>query len=463
MAASPDRTARRARWLLVAAALGFSFTGAFAHVLDVGYLRLHADGARVHVSLDIAAPLAQQLAQLPPLSGTISEGQAGAALGATLGSGPLTRNGKPCRFGPISGKLDGERLALEGDAECDEEAGPLVWSLPFLEKTPLTFRLLGQAQVDDKETEFALEPGQEHLSLEGAAHHGFWEFVLMGVRHIGATPAEWQGKHGFQLPAGLDHILFLLALILCDVSLIPTLKAVTGFTLGHSVTLALATLNIVRLPSRLTESAIALSIAYVAGEDFWASGALRKAAGPHDPKHRWQIAAAFGLVHGFGFASALTELHLSRTGTAKALLGFNLGVELGQELIVVIIAPLLWLLYRNARIKRFLVPAGAAAIFVAGSVWFVQRAFLLGGLRPPSIARCRELEFDGDRGLGRGEGYSSPAQTSSAPLTGWVGTAVGGFASQLAGEEHPSPRPIALLRSGLSMHPTIYFFSLHRR
>ena len=109
--------------------------------------------------------------------------------------------------------------------------------------------------------------------MEGAAYHGFWEFVLMGVRHIGATPSEWQGKDGLQLPAGLDHILFLLALILCDVSLVPTLKAVTGFTLGHSVTLALATLGIVRLPSRLTESAIALSIAYVAGEDLWASGA----------------------------------------------------------------------------------------------------------------------------------------------------------------------------------------------
>ena len=377
MAAPPDRTSRRARWLLLAAALGCYATGALAHVLDVGYLRLHADGAHVHVSLDIAAPLAQQLASLQPFSGPVTAAQASSVLAVTLGSGPLTRNGKACRFGAVTGKLDGERLAIEGDAECDDEAGALVWTLPFLEKTPLTFRLLGQATVDGKEREFALEPGQEHLSLEGAAYHGFWEFVLMGVRHIGATPSEWQGKKGgFQFPAGLDHILFLLALILCDVSLVPTLKAVTGFTLGHSVTLALGTLGIVRLPSRLTESAIALSIAYVAGEDFWASGALRKNAGPHEPKHRWQIAAAFGLVHGFGFASALTELHLSRGGTAKALLGFNLGVELGQELIVVVIAPILWLLYRNARLKRFLVPAGAAAICLAGSVWFVQRAFL---------------------------------------------------------------------------------------
>jgi hypothetical protein len=365
VAASPDRPSRRARWLaavLGAAALGTSFSGAFAHVLDVGYLRFTADGAHVHLSLDIDAPLAWKLAGLaqPATSqaaGPVTAAQASAILSATLG------------------KIDGTRLALESEAECAEESGPIVWPMPFLEKTPLTFRLLGQAQVDDTQQDFALEPGQERLSLAGTTRHGFWEFVLMGVRHIGAIPSEWQGPKGLRLPEGIDHILFLLALILCDASLVPTLKAVTGFTLGHSLTLALATFDIVRLPSRLTESLIALSIAYIAGEDFYASGAFRKAGSVQAPKHRWQLAAAFGLVHGFGLASALTELHLSRAGTAKALLGFNLGVELGQELIVVTIAPILWLLYRNAKIKRFLVPAGAAAIFLTGSIWFVQRAF----------------------------------------------------------------------------------------
>ncbi len=89
-----------------------------------------------------------------------------------------------------------------------------------------------------------------------------------------------------------------MALLLTGVQIIPVLKTVTGFTLGHSVTLSLATLGLVQLPSRLVESAIALSIAYVAAEDFW----IRSADKP-----RWRIAAAFGLVHGFGFAKALSE------------------------------------------------------------------------------------------------------------------------------------------------------------
>ncbi len=364
MTRDPGRREAARRGALAVAALLLATLPARAHVLDVGYLRLAADGAKVHVSLDVDAPMAGQLAGLPAPS--TDPTALAAMLRATLGSGPLTRGGAPCTLAPPHATLSGTRLTLETDAACEEDGGAIQWSLPFLERTPLTFRLLGQAKVDGAEKELVLEPGQSLLSLAGGARHGFWEFVWMGIRHIGAAPVEWEGPHGFHLPAGIDHILFVLALILCDVSPAPTLKAITGFTVGHSVTLALATLGIVHLPPRLTESAIAASIAYVAAEDF----VTRR------PKHRWQIAALFGLVHGFGFASALGDLHLSHGGVARALLGFNLGVELGQEFIVAVVAPLLWLLYRVPPIKRVLVPLGSAAIFLAGATWFVERAFL---------------------------------------------------------------------------------------
>jgi hypothetical protein len=143
------------------------------------------------------------------------------------------------------------------------------------------------------------------------------------------------------------------------------LKTVTGFTAGHSVTLALATLGIVHLPQRLVESAIALSIAFVAAEAIF----IRKG------RARWRIALFFGLVHGLGFASALAELHLDRSSILKALVGFNVGVELGQAVIVAIALPTLYLLQRPAASRRFAVPTLAFFIFSAGSYWFVRRAF----------------------------------------------------------------------------------------
>ena len=124
----------------------------------------------------------------------------------------------------------------------------------------------------------------------------------MGIAHIGATPEEWWGPEGFHLPEGIDHILFLLALILAGGTLGQMVKTATGFTVGHSITLAAGSLGLVAFPQRVVESAIALSIAYVAAETFFIK----------TPRDRWKMAAAFGLIHGLGFASALGELNLER-------------------------------------------------------------------------------------------------------------------------------------------------------
>src|SRR5207244_11232784 len=103
------------------------------------------------------------------------------------------------------------------------------------------------------------------------------------------------------------------------------LKIITAFTLAHSVTLALAVLNVVVLPDRLVEAVIALSIAFVAAENLFLNPVVSR---------RWLVSFCFGLVHGFGFSSALRELGLPRQGLVLSLLGFNLGVEAGQALLV---------------------------------------------------------------------------------------------------------------------------------
>ena len=141
------------------------------------------------------------------------------------------------------------------------------------------------------------------------------------------------------------------------------LKSVSGFTLGHSITLTLATLNIVHVPSRLVESCIALSIVIVAAEALFAK----------TKKSSWKIATLFGLIHGLGFATALSELHLSTHNLVRALIGFNVGVEFSQAVIVCVTLPIVLLLAKKPRLR--LNPAFALAILVVGANWFIKRAF----------------------------------------------------------------------------------------
>src|SRR5690606_15775689 len=117
---------------------------------------------------------------------------------------------------------------------------------PFLRRPaiPSTFQILVKAQMGGEEKLHSGEPGKELLIFAVDRKMSVGEFVWMGVEHIGAAPSEWKGESGLRLPDGIDHILFLLALILCGGSLLEMIKTATGFTIGHSITLALASLDI---------------------------------------------------------------------------------------------------------------------------------------------------------------------------------------------------------------------------
>lgn len=175
------------------------------------------------------------------------------------------------------------------------------------------------------------------------------QFLHLGVVHIFT---------------GYDHILFLLGLLLVGQRLFDTVKIVTSFTLAHSVTLSLAALSIVNLPTKVVEAGIALSIVYIALENL-----LLKRFDT-----RWLISFFFGLVHGFGFATVLMEMRLPRSGLISSLFAFNLGVEVGQVVIVLLILPLLGLLSRT-RGYAALVRSTSVGILTMGLFWFYQRAF----------------------------------------------------------------------------------------
>lgn len=202
-----------------------------------------------------------------------------------------------------------------------------------------------------------------------AALANLWTFMIEGVWHI------W---------IGLDHILFLCALIipivlganaarksplLLDASprstlAIDILKVVTAFTAAHSITLILATLQIVVLPSRLVESVIALSVAATGLNIIF----------PIFRGHSWQIAFGFGLIHGFGFAGVLGDLALPTHLFISSLLSFNIGVEIGQLVIVAALVPLLWLLSRYSVTRRLTLVASGIIITGFGTLWLAQRS-----------------------------------------------------------------------------------------
>ncbi len=190
-------------------------------------------------------------------------------------------------------------------------------------------------------------------ALVGRAGGGFLptfrRFFVLGVEHI-AT--------------GYDHILFLVALLLVGGGFRSLIAIVTAFTIAHSVTLSLAVLDVVQLPSRLVESAIALSIAWVALENLLIGEA----------RGRWRITFAFGLMHGFGFASILREMHLPREGVVASLLAFNLGVEAGQLVVVLLAYPAVLFIQRSPQ-RRLLLGLASGVILILALWWFVQRAF----------------------------------------------------------------------------------------
>jgi hypothetical protein len=194
----------------------------------------------------------------------------------------------------------------------------------------------------------------------------FVDFAREGVWHI------W---------IGFDHILFLLSLLLPAVlvwrasrwqpadtlreSFWDVFRIVTAFTVAHSITLSLATLQVVSLPSRLVESAIAASVVLAALNN----------VRPLIHGRRWAVAFAFGLIHGFGFASVLADLGLPRDALALALVGFNLGVEGGQLAIVAVFLPIAFALRRTTFYRRGVMVGGSLLIVGLAGVWLVERVF----------------------------------------------------------------------------------------
>jgi hydrogenase/urease accessory protein HupE len=262
----------------------------------------------------------------------------------------------PCRPGRarIQGSRLGDgRVTLEQTIECPAPPARLSIRDDWFEIFGEHYRTVARIETPRGAREAVFLPDAREITIDlgrSAAGHGAG-FFRLGVEHI---------------LTGYDHLLFLLALLLRGGRLLSLLKIITAFTIAHSVTLALAVLGIVTLPDRVVEPAIAASIVWVALENLFRRNA---------PSQRWLVSFLFGLVHGFGFASAIAPLELPPGRLALALLGFNLGVETGQAFVVALLLPVL-LGIRGRSWEPRIVQAASIGVAAFGAAWLAERLFL---------------------------------------------------------------------------------------
>ena len=244
----------------------------------------------------------------------------------------------------------------------------LTWDLPFLDKMADSFQLMTTFSFEDRPV--TLVANRRHPTVEfGESSRTFLGFVKMGMGHIGARFEEWQARDGsFQSPDGIDHIFFVIALVLAGGSLWGLFKTATGFTVGHSITLVLSTYKIIHVHSKWIEVGIAFSIAYVAGRAFWRKGSRAE---------NWMVAGLFGVVHGLGFSGALHDLELAKSEVLPALAGFNIGVEIGQCLFILVVLVVLAALAKiSAKFEIRLREAAALTVCLTGLYWVYYRGFV---------------------------------------------------------------------------------------
>jgi hypothetical protein len=253
-----------------------------------------------------------------------------------------------------------QRLTIDYRVLFDEVPGHRGFLLVEHNWATATFANEGQISLI-----FSPNSTRQEFDIVSGRLRGFLAVVRLGTEHI------WMGY---------DHVMFVVALLLPAVlvrrdgrwregadfmpALINVVKIVTAFTVAHSVTLSLAALGLVNLPRRLVEVVIAASIAVAAADLVY----------PVFPGRIWLVVFGFGLFHGFGFASVLEEMGLLRENLWLSLFGFNLGVELGQLAIVMLLFPVLFALRRLAAYRHVLLPVAAATMIVVSLGWVVERA-----------------------------------------------------------------------------------------
>ncbi len=353
-------------------------SAASAHKPSDSYLSLVVDEQRVMGRWDIALrDLEHAIGLDRDGNGAVTWGEVKARHGDiaayALARLELSSAGSVCATSPVEQLIDqhsdGAYAVLRFTGDCPAPIDALDVSYSFLFDLDPLHRGLGQVQSGDLTQTSVFSP-------EGRTWH-----VRTGSANLAQQLASYLREGVWHIWVGLDHVLFLLCLLLPAARRrqgaqessqrsapvwIEVVQVVTSFTVAHSITLSLAALGLLSFPARLVESAIAASVVFAALNN------IR----PMVTRRLWLIAFGFGLVHGLGFASVLADLALPRHALLLALLGFNLGVEVGQLVLVGLFFGLVWALRRlDVTWPQWATPLPASIIAIIAGVWFIERAF----------------------------------------------------------------------------------------
>jgi hypothetical protein len=344
------------RRALAAALMALPAAG-LAHPPGVSYGSYALQGDRLDIALRIsAAELAAAWPELAAPPGRLRAGVPAEIVRAIVGTLAAWQSAGTCAPAEAAGLPEApDGASFTVSYHCPRASEPVQVRVGLAARMPPGHVHVARIDAGGRVEERLLDARSDVLAVEERAAGGspVARFATLGLQHIFT---------------GWDHVAFVLALLLAGGGLGGALRVVSSFTAGHALTLTLATLGVVSPPPSLVEPLIAASVAYVALENL---RDLRR--GATRAGRRWPVALAFGLVHGFGFAGALSELGLPRRGLATALVSFNLGVEVGQAALVALVLPLLALLRRRPLFVRAGRPAASTLIGCAGLVWLFQR------------------------------------------------------------------------------------------
>jgi hydrogenase/urease accessory protein HupE len=339
--------------LLVAAAAAGPASPAGAHSTSTGLATIIVDGrALTYRLLLVPAELPGDSRRLFLAAADGDRAAAQRVVAIVRERVTFRMGGQPCRPGRalVQGSGAGDaRLSLALWLDCPAPGALRIrddWADVFGSHHQTLARVEGTAGT--QEVAFLPDAREAVIPLGEPGPAGRLGFFRLGMEHI---------------LTGYDHLLFLAGLLLGGGGWLPLLKIVTAFTLAHSLTLGLATLGLASVPARVVEPLIAASIVWVAIENL-----VRREQG----SRRWMIGFGFGLIHGLAFAEALQPLALPPWPLARALLGFNLGVEAGQALVIGLAVPLA-LLARRAPWQPLAARGVSLAVALIGIVWLVER------------------------------------------------------------------------------------------